>query len=264
MLTFFRKIRRKVLTDGLLSNYLLYAIGEIFLIVIGILIALQINNWNEWRIKQNVLASHLESLAEAIKHDIREHGISMEFNEFRYHSLQYLLKMSGISHDSLAEMMRPHYYIEDEVWEGSYPDTINQDLIDRTMKLHNNAFLGFVFNTSAIEEINNLGILSDMQNDTLKVMISEYYYFLNWRYGETTVTKKHLIAENLKDHLREAHTISCNYPPGPEVIIEAIRKDQKLQILIKDLIKEGNDQYWAALDLHRRAKTLEQALRNRI
>ncbi len=49
MLKFFRKIRQRLLKEGRLSTYLLYAIGEIFLVVIGILIALQINNWNEAR-----------------------------------------------------------------------------------------------------------------------------------------------------------------------------------------------------------------------
>lgn len=47
MIKFFRKIRQKLLTENKFSKYLLYAIGEIILVVIGILIALQINNSNE-------------------------------------------------------------------------------------------------------------------------------------------------------------------------------------------------------------------------
>ena len=49
MLAFLRKIRRSLIESGSTRKYLLYAIGEIALIVIGILIALQINNWNEFR-----------------------------------------------------------------------------------------------------------------------------------------------------------------------------------------------------------------------
>ena len=49
MLAFFRKIRKVLLESGAKGKYLLYAIGEILLGVIGILIALQINNCNEWR-----------------------------------------------------------------------------------------------------------------------------------------------------------------------------------------------------------------------
>ncbi|MCK5442704.1 MAG: hypothetical protein KAJ23_12515 [Maribacter sp.] len=47
MINFFRKIRQRLLTENKFSKYLLYAIGEIVLVVIGILIALSINNWNE-------------------------------------------------------------------------------------------------------------------------------------------------------------------------------------------------------------------------
>ena len=47
MLTFLRKVRRSLIESGSTQKYLLYAIGEIALVVIGKLIALQINNWNE-------------------------------------------------------------------------------------------------------------------------------------------------------------------------------------------------------------------------
>lgn len=50
MLKFFRNIRRRLLDSGSLQKYLVYATGEIILVVIGILIALQINNWNVNRV----------------------------------------------------------------------------------------------------------------------------------------------------------------------------------------------------------------------
>ncbi|MDY2588185.1 DUF6090 family protein [Winogradskyella aquimaris] len=53
MIKFFRNIRHRLLSEGKTGKYLKYAIGEIVLVVIGILIALQINNWNENR-KQNM------------------------------------------------------------------------------------------------------------------------------------------------------------------------------------------------------------------
>ncbi len=49
MIKFFRKIRQRLLTENKFSKYLIYAVGEILLVVIGILIALSINNWNESR-----------------------------------------------------------------------------------------------------------------------------------------------------------------------------------------------------------------------
>ncbi|MBO6792370.1 MAG: hypothetical protein JJ895_00575 [Balneolaceae bacterium] len=49
MFKFFRRIRQKLLSDNKIAKYLIYASGEIVLVVIGILIALQVNNWNEAR-----------------------------------------------------------------------------------------------------------------------------------------------------------------------------------------------------------------------
>ncbi|HSR59694.1 MAG TPA: DUF6090 family protein, partial [Robiginitalea sp.] len=47
MIRFLRTFRQRLLAENRASKYLLYAIGEIVLVVIGILIALQVNNWNE-------------------------------------------------------------------------------------------------------------------------------------------------------------------------------------------------------------------------
>jgi hypothetical protein len=66
MIKFFRKIRQHLLTGNKFSKYLLYAVGEIILVVIGILIALQINTWNQERkdrIKENeILLDLVENL----------------------------------------------------------------------------------------------------------------------------------------------------------------------------------------------------------
>ena len=47
MINFFRKIRQRLLTENRFSKYLIYAIGEILLIVVGILFALQLKTWND-------------------------------------------------------------------------------------------------------------------------------------------------------------------------------------------------------------------------
>jgi hypothetical protein len=54
MISFFRKIRQKLLSQNKVTRYLVYALGEIILVVIGILIALQVNNWNEGRKQRQV------------------------------------------------------------------------------------------------------------------------------------------------------------------------------------------------------------------
>jgi hypothetical protein len=78
MLTFFRKIRKKLADDNKPLKYMRYALGEILLVMIGILLALQVNNWNEAR-KRNIdkielvytltqhFKSHIEYLEASIK-----------------------------------------------------------------------------------------------------------------------------------------------------------------------------------------------------
>ena len=66
MTNFFRRIRKTLADDKKPSKYIRYAVGEIVLVVIGILIALQINNWNEYKkertLEQKVLTELLTSL----------------------------------------------------------------------------------------------------------------------------------------------------------------------------------------------------------
>lgn len=69
MLAFFRKIRRSFIESGSTQKYSLYAIGEIALLVIGILIALQINNWNEERKRNDSIKDHLYILHQNLVED---------------------------------------------------------------------------------------------------------------------------------------------------------------------------------------------------
>ena len=69
MLKFFRKIRQNLIGKGDAKKYLLYAIGEILLVVIGILIALQINNWNQNRLNQIKELDYLQQLQSDLQAD---------------------------------------------------------------------------------------------------------------------------------------------------------------------------------------------------
>ena len=87
MIKFFRNIRQNLLSEGKTGKYLKYAIGEIALVVIGILIALQINNWNENRKDNFVELKILESLNNDLKTDIdnlkgmiKNDSLSIEYN----------------------------------------------------------------------------------------------------------------------------------------------------------------------------------------
>ena len=80
MIKFFRRIRQKLIKEGNPKRYLLYAFGEILLVVIGILIALQINNWNETRKEKELETKILIQLQkdildniESLEYTLNEH-----------------------------------------------------------------------------------------------------------------------------------------------------------------------------------------------
>jgi hypothetical protein len=70
MIKFFRKIRQNLLMENKTGKYFKYAIGEILLVVIGILIALAINNWNEKRKELNQTVELLKNMMLDLKADI--------------------------------------------------------------------------------------------------------------------------------------------------------------------------------------------------
>jgi len=85
MIKFFRKIRQKLLSENKFSKYLLYAIGEIILVVFGILIALQINNWNQDKIDSKIEKELLSELLEnlSINTERLENSITEEYETAR-------------------------------------------------------------------------------------------------------------------------------------------------------------------------------------
>jgi len=65
----FRNIRQNLINEGKLRRYLIYAIGEILLVMIGISLAFQLNNWNDNRIKENTEISYYQNIKGQIEDD---------------------------------------------------------------------------------------------------------------------------------------------------------------------------------------------------
>ena len=86
MIKFFRRIRQQLVAENKFSRYLLYAIGEIVLVVIGILIALQINNWNEQKKIDQSISDHLIILKQNLLEDKTQLEVLYEdmSNNFNY------------------------------------------------------------------------------------------------------------------------------------------------------------------------------------
>lgn len=91
MIKFFRHIRKSLLMENKTSKYFKYAIGEIILVVIGILIALQINNWNENLKKESIKKSYVTSLINDLKKD------TVQLNERLKNNNNLLANIDSIS-----------------------------------------------------------------------------------------------------------------------------------------------------------------------
>ena len=70
MIRLFRKIRLQLLSEDNSKIYILYASGEVLLVVIGILLALQIDNWNDNRKENNQITKYAKSLTQDLEKDI--------------------------------------------------------------------------------------------------------------------------------------------------------------------------------------------------
>jgi Family of unknown function (DUF6090) len=89
----FRKIRQKLISENKVTSYILYAIGEILLVMIGILLALQVNNWNEERTQQRELKNILKTVSLDLQRDtLVASGIIKFYEENEKSSLRIINK----------------------------------------------------------------------------------------------------------------------------------------------------------------------------
>ncbi len=79
MLKFFRKTRQKLLKERRPGKYLVYALGEILLVVIGILIALQVNNWNEGKQRNVIFEGIIEAFEDDLMQNARQANVSLKW-----------------------------------------------------------------------------------------------------------------------------------------------------------------------------------------
>ncbi|MGB5273670.1 MAG: DUF6090 family protein [Flavobacteriaceae bacterium] len=92
MINFFRKIRKQLADENKPMKYMRYAIGEIILVVIGILIALQINNWNENRNDRRKESILLNQLKQEFKANLAQLNDKIELRNQIVHSSKILLQ----------------------------------------------------------------------------------------------------------------------------------------------------------------------------
>ena len=157
-------MRQRLLNENKVTRYAAYALGEIVLVVIGILIALNINNWNEAKKDRIIEQSYLLNLREDLKADINW----IKRNVFD----RYDAKLSALNKG------KAHY-------QGNF---IVRDTLSFLNELGYGSVFGnivWAFNRTTYDEMVNTGNLRKIENDSLRQAVLDYYWLLNRTYEST-------------------------------------------------------------------------------
>ncbi|MBK9177589.1 MAG: hypothetical protein IPM46_14905 [Flavobacteriales bacterium] len=158
MIKFFRHIRQRMIKENRVSKYLLYAIGEIVLVVIGILIALQINNWNNYTKDRELEEQYVSGLIVDLQAD------SLSINKLKVDSDEQVRRK-----EKLCE------YLDG----GSFPE----DSIHHYFSKQWGMSVGFNPTTTTFDEMKSAGRLNVIKDPALRSRIiktyNKYQTFIN-------------------------------------------------------------------------------------
>ncbi len=153
MMLILRKMKNTLFNNGQFRRYLLYALGEMVLVVIGILIALQINNWNAEKQKEASLQSYLGSISRNISHDLVEAGSIRSRREI---AIGLAVRAVNIV------WTRASFGVEEVAF-------LSHAFLEVSESLHFNA------NMSGYEALKSSGVLDRMQGRDIENLLYDYY-----------------------------------------------------------------------------------------
>ena len=231
MLPYFRKIRKKMADNNRPLKYMRYAIGEIVLVVIGILIALGINNWNENRKNKQAEKIVLNNIYENLAFD------SIQFNYYEYqfkqidnlHKDLYKFGIKNENIDSISEpalIRRTLYFkqlIGSDFKENLY--TINNTKIKEALTSY----------TSSINDMENVYWieLAPLINERLKPYLSEQELYNTQNWFEL---KKRTFEDYTFEEINGKNIIEKNK-------LLALAKTKKFQQILFEVNVKWNDFY---------------------
>jgi len=151
MLRFFRKIRQNLLAENKFTKYLFYALGEIILVVIGILIALAINNANQKRLTEKNEETYLIGLKEEFQTSKLKLKELIAVNQSNYTGAKKILKYTN------ANAMLP-----------------SADLFSKVLYSTFSTDIAFNPNNSLLQEMINSGNLKNLSNPELRIQLTNW------------------------------------------------------------------------------------------
>ncbi len=150
MITFFRKIRNQLIVEKKIGNYLFYALGEIVLVVIGILIALAINNYQQHVTDGKKEQTYLIGLNEEFKISKAKLEVLIEVNRSNYEGAKKLVEF--IDADSIA------------ITEKQLSELLYKAFAFDIAFNPNNALLNEMINSGSVKDITNTQLRIQLTN----------------------------------------------------------------------------------------------------
>ena len=215
MIKFFRHIRQTLIMENKTSKYLKYAIGEIVLVVIGILIALQVNNWNEQKQSEEKTSLLIEQVYSTIKRD----NEVMASNIIDYNSqLKYcetvLNHPDSLSNQQLVELL---FYLDttpnDDFEADKFATEINYEAIDKKqinlVAQIKNFLVGNSYKKAMVrEEVKKKYIQPYLENSGLPQVISIFGFstYFNFNQQDGLFTNEEL--EQIRDLLNTGKLVN--------------------------------------------------------
>ena len=202
MIKFFRKIRQQLLSQNRISKYLLYAVGEIVLVVIGILIALSINNWNEEKKNKRAAVEIYKNLQYSLKQDSSE-----------------VVKILGLQKKSLQTQKRIFLNnvdeFEAEIANGKL-DSIIQDLLFGAFSLYpKNGIYNLIVSNNEMDLL---------ESDVIKRALNNLYEFSYKRYENLDPVIEHKFQYQMSPLVSKKIGFVIEFDSGVEIVSNAVPK----------------------------------------
>lgn len=239
MIQIFRRIRQNLLASNRLRQYLVYALGEIALVMIGILLALQVNNWNEARKTDQRMQTYIQNIIMSLDQDIVMMVRSGNQYAFKAHSGQYLLHQAGASlfnweNDGLNV---PEFnYTDASYWDHKIPSEHNKEFI-RIAFLWSTRLADLEISTSVLDEMKSTGLFTKLP-DELKRSIERYIASWNANIGPSHQAKMEAYVKDWENSLGALGLFNSSVDELEDPL-SLLRDDSDRVFLLKLLIRES-------------------------
>jgi len=216
MIKFFRRIRQNLLTENKFSKYLIYAIGEIILVVLGILIALSINNWNDNRKNRIAEQKLYKTLIEILEGDLED-----------VRSKTKILDSAIVGQEIFIT----------ESFESVKSRLTDTEIINLINKVAYTSY-SFVPNISLYNKIVQNNEIDLIQSEELQRKVIDLYEVQYWEYKDLDNTLEHLAQEGLTSnffgdisHMYIQNTLEINPESFGKHYVELSKDCRKIYFL---------------------------------